>query len=170
VNVALGGTTAKIDQIFITALTASKYAKRALRDNWGNVRVPQLGMLDAPGGGGNTTAAWLPVPHITLPEAYSSLIGIPIVGLPPNLAANFTIETSYMALACSPWSSYRRYLDWAKNASSVWNVTGSSPNEIGGVRLLIWQDSCPQNQQQQQRHHRLSFPDACRLLSLPLSS
>ncbi len=39
-----GGTT-KGDQIFISTLTASKEAKRAPRDNWGNVRVPQLKTL-----------------------------------------------------------------------------------------------------------------------------
>jgi hypothetical protein len=127
VNVANAGGTAKNDQIFISALTASNETKRAPRDNWGNVRVPQLEMLNPQGGDG--TAAWLPVPNITLPETYSSLIGIPVVGLPPNLAASFTIETSYMSLACSPWSGYRRYLDWARNATSLWNVTTASAND-----------------------------------------
>jgi hypothetical protein len=98
----------------------------------GNVRVPQLkSLLNQPSGGGsNGSAACLPVPNVMQPESYSSLIGILIVGLPPpNLAASFTIETSYMSLDCAPWLSYRSYANCARNATSLWNVTTTSAND-----------------------------------------
>jgi hypothetical protein len=50
------------------------------------------------------------VPHITQPEQFSSLVGVPVVGLPPsraNVTADFSIETSYMSLNCSAWDVFQ---------------------------------------------------------------
>ncbi len=136
-----GGSTAKNDQIYISALTAAREAKLSPRDNWGNVRVPRLEALNASGaphGGLGAAAAaaaaasaWLAVPAATLPEQYSSLLGIPVVALPADAAANFTLETSYMSLSCSAWDTLRGPADWARYPGSVWNLSAlRRPNDI----------------------------------------
>jgi hypothetical protein len=89
------------DRIYTSSLIASQAMKVAPRDNWGNVRVPRLEWLDhsskiEPG-------AWLPVPAATLPEQYSSLLGIPVVGLREGPTVDFSLETSYMSLSCGAW-------------------------------------------------------------------
>jgi hypothetical protein len=38
----------------------------------------------------------------------SSLIGVPVIGLPAaaNTTAQFSLETSYMLLSCQPWDTF----------------------------------------------------------------
>jgi hypothetical protein len=81
--------------------------KSAPRDDWGNVKIPRLEMLPSYA---QQRPEWITVPPVAQAERFSSLIGIPIVGLPPptrNLTVEFSLETSYMSLGCLPWETFR---------------------------------------------------------------
>ncbi|XEU99578.1 hypothetical protein FSHL1_004865 [Fusarium sambucinum] len=71
-------------------------------DLWGNVRVPEITQL--PNYDSSDPYKWIEAPSDQL-VTYESLIGIPIRGIPPSSAGNFTLEVSatYMALKCSSW-------------------------------------------------------------------
>ncbi|KAJ5935256.1 hypothetical protein N7466_004803 [Penicillium verhagenii] len=75
--------------------------KQGPRDQWGNVKIPRL---PDPSSSEADSDGWFQVPNGTAsPERYSSLSGIAIVGL-ANLDkedVEFTVETSYVELACS---------------------------------------------------------------------
>jgi hypothetical protein len=132
VNLVEGGSTAKNDQIYISALTVAKEAKLSPRDNWGNVRVPRLEALhasDTSHGGSAAASAWPAVPAATLPEQSSLLLGIPVLALLADAVANFTLKTSYMSLLCSAWDTLRGPADWASYPSSVWNLRALRPND-----------------------------------------
>jgi hypothetical protein len=96
--------------IFLSELGAPFFRKISARDAWGNVRVPRLEMLPALSEGNSSShQQWLPVEGISQPEHFSSLTGIPIVGLPgstASLTTDFTIEVSYMSLDCSAWDTF----------------------------------------------------------------
>jgi hypothetical protein len=104
---------------FVAALRSPAPTKVAAQDLWGNVRVPRIEALPKFTKG---ATHWLPVPRLTKPEQFSSLFGVPVVGLPPAggaLAANFTLETSYLSLKCVAWEKWRR------NAARPRNISGS---------------------------------------------
>lgn len=63
----------------------------ARTDLWGNVRVPEITSL--PGYDSLRPHEWITVPSDQL-VTYESLIGIPIRGIPPTSAGNFTLEVS----------------------------------------------------------------------------
>jgi hypothetical protein len=87
-------------------LTATQDMKIAPRDTWGNLRVPRLETVAVVE---QSRGEWAQVPEITQPEQYSSLLGVPVIGLPSaksRLATDFTIETSYMSLSCGPWETF----------------------------------------------------------------
>jgi hypothetical protein len=112
------GLPQRTDAVYISALTASKDLKLAATDNWGNIKVPRLEGLGTAGG---DTNGWLPVPQMTVPEQYSSYLGIPVVGLPSDRVAEFTMEISYMSLTCSRWEDYTwGSKGWVKYYNQRW--------------------------------------------------
>ena len=87
--------------IYMTALMQNADTRTGPLDQWGNVRIPRL--PDA-----NTSNAdpdgWYSVQNGTVPpEEYTSLFGVPVIGLSEIHAANinFTIEATYVELSCS---------------------------------------------------------------------
>jgi hypothetical protein len=127
--------------------------KIAPRDNWGDVRVPRLEALEKSSNGNH--GAWITVPHITQPEQFSSLVGVPVVGIPTssaNMTADFSIETSYMSLNCSAWDIFEesdarleRYVNLWRFADPlrirksdldrdfVFGSRAHKPNRTGGI-------------------------------------
>ncbi len=129
-----------------SALSATYDARVAPIDPWGNVRVPLLRRLPRPPSpriAGNVDDddddGWRTVPDtMTEPEQYSSLVGVPVIGLPADAAAatrrtykaddtanvtvDFSIETSYMELQCQPWEVFAEDSaeDLARYTPSVW--------------------------------------------------
>jgi hypothetical protein len=75
---------------------AKEAVKMTRRDLWRNVRIPLLQSLPHYS---EMTHDWLSVPAEGIPE-YSSLIGVPIRGLPSAHEGNitFNIQTNYQAL------------------------------------------------------------------------
>jgi hypothetical protein len=125
------------NQIYISALTATRGMKLASMDTWGNVRVPRLDGLNA--SSASDPSGWQDVPPVTQPEQYSSLLGIPVVGLPADraAAADFTLVTSYMALSCAPWQTFAITSNaWKPYLGRVWqppasNLSSSARNATG---------------------------------------
>ncbi|KAJ5937735.1 hypothetical protein N7454_004077 [Penicillium verhagenii] len=75
--------------------------KQGPRDQWGNVKIPRL---PNPSSSEVDSDGWFQVPNGTAnPERYSSLSGIAIIGLADldKEDVEFTVETSYVDLACS---------------------------------------------------------------------
>jgi hypothetical protein len=94
--------------------------KGAPLDNWSNVRVPRLESLPRYS---QSSSEWLTIPPITAAEQLSSLLGVPLIGLPPvhlQLAVDFTIQTSYMSLSCAAWETYRENDERLAAYKSVW--------------------------------------------------
>ncbi|KAF1842363.1 uncharacterized protein K460DRAFT_292905 [Cucurbitaria berberidis CBS 394.84] len=91
------GKFADAGALYTAALLAPVETKVGPRDPWGNVKIPNLEYLNStkPDAGG-----WVVVPQIGEPELYSSLVGLPLVGLPSNDKSNFTMESTYLTVEC----------------------------------------------------------------------
>ncbi|KAF2632538.1 hypothetical protein BU25DRAFT_382057 [Macroventuria anomochaeta] len=95
------GKFADANALYTAALLAPLSTKTGARDSWGNVKIPNLENLNV-----NISDAqgWIEVPSAQVPETYSSLVGLPIVGLPLSGKSNFTIESTYLTVECAPFS------------------------------------------------------------------
>jgi hypothetical protein len=93
------GKFADASALYTAALLAPLSTKLGSEDPWGNVKIPSMESL------GHLTpdpSGWIEVPSsFSDPEAYSSLVGLPIVGLPENGTSRFTIEATYISVNCS---------------------------------------------------------------------
>lgn len=91
------GKFADAGALYTAALLAPLETKTGPLDPWGNVKIPRLEYI-------NNTATdnegWRGVPPNMDPESYSSLVGLPIVGLPGSAKSNFTIESTYLIVDC----------------------------------------------------------------------
>lgn len=84
--------------LFQTALMAPMANKLSPQDPWGNIKVPRQDNISAPG--------WHDVPEdMKSAEGYSSLVGIPIVGLPVHEHSSFTLESTYISVDCSTFNT-----------------------------------------------------------------
>jgi hypothetical protein len=86
---------AKADALFVASLLSDGKVKNSSIDSWGNIKIPMIESLptqsDADGWRSTTGNGTM---------TYSSLIGIPIAGLPTTGNATSSIETSYWTLEC----------------------------------------------------------------------
>jgi hypothetical protein len=91
------GQFADAGALYTAALLSPLSIKTGPRDPWGNVKIPSLEAL-------NTTTidgdGWITVTGISQPETYSSLVGLPMVGLPKDAKSNFTLESTYLSVDC----------------------------------------------------------------------
>ncbi len=120
----------------LTSVLATSYPmKIAPSDNWGNVRVPRLDRLPTVNRGRAT--AWHPVPAISEVEQFSSLVGTPVIGLsgrPAYMAADFTLETSYMTLECAGWETFSERSPRAERYKKLWR--GQDPLRLKQRAML----------------------------------
>jgi hypothetical protein len=84
--------------LYGAALLATLATKVGPQDSWGNVKIPNLEAI-------NTSTpdpqGWFKVPNnISEPETWSSLVGIPVVGLPSEGTSDFNIEYTYLSIGC----------------------------------------------------------------------
>jgi hypothetical protein len=108
-----------ISRLAGAALAASPDMLAAPQDGWDNVCVPALEKLPDSGN------YWLNVPDDKSNlSTYTSVIGIPVVGLPDALPANttasFVFDTSYMTLTCAAWEVFGE-----NDAARLANYTGT---------------------------------------------
>ncbi|KAJ2902878.1 hypothetical protein MKZ38_010689 [Zalerion maritima] len=78
------------------AIMQGQEAKLAPVDSWGNVKVPRLEKLE----GAGDEYGWLDFPGAASVEDYSSLLGLPLIGIPNEGAVEFPMESSYVTLNC----------------------------------------------------------------------
>lgn len=86
------------DALLQSALGTPMAARVALQDERGNLRIPFLEYL--PSYTSDITEQWVPVTVSNTSVIYSSLIGIPIAGLPSVGNTTFNLTTSYWLLNC----------------------------------------------------------------------
>lgn len=95
------GKFADASSLYTTALMAPISNKLSPRDPWGNVRIPRIELYN-----GSAPGSWHDVPaNVTSAETYSSLVGLPIVGLPSRANSSFTIENTYLTVDCKPFET-----------------------------------------------------------------
>lgn len=82
--------------MFTSAILTPDAAKNSTMDTWGNVRVPFFSGLSSTT---PDTSGWKQIDSSNT-LVYSSLFGIPVVGLPLG-KSTFSIESAYIELACS---------------------------------------------------------------------
>jgi hypothetical protein len=97
------GKFADAGALYTAALMAPLATKLGPRDPWGNVKIPNLEALNSQ----PDTNGWLTVStNLSTPEAYSSLVGLPVVGLSSAVKSNFSLQYTYLSVDCgSFWQS-----------------------------------------------------------------
>ncbi|CAI6335741.1 unnamed protein product [Periconia digitata] len=110
------GKFADATALYNTALMAPVSNKLGPRDPWGNVKIPRLEQYSI------SSTEWHDVPAaMESAEAYSSLVGLPIVGLPAHDDSSFTVETTYLTVNCTPFGkTYIPKLEGAGNNEENW--------------------------------------------------
>lgn len=96
------GLPTSMQATYDAALMQGVETKLGPRDAWGNPKIPRLDLFDQSNADSD---GWIDVTDIKSVETYSSLMGMPIIGVPKNGTAEFTIESSYVALG-SPAIQY----------------------------------------------------------------
>ncbi len=92
------GKFADAGALYTAALLAPLSTKLGPEDPWGNVKIPRLENLShhTPDSSG-----WIDVPsNFSMPESYSSLVGLPVVGLSGEGSSTFTMENTYLSVDC----------------------------------------------------------------------
>ncbi|KAL4985097.1 hypothetical protein BDW68DRAFT_165748 [Aspergillus falconensis] len=87
--------------IYLASLMQSIAIKTGSVDQWGNVKVPRL---EAGNASEADPSGWMPVQSGSGVESFTSLFGIPIVGLTELKKkgdVNFTVETTYIELSAA---------------------------------------------------------------------
>ncbi|CAG9985161.1 unnamed protein product [Clonostachys byssicola] len=101
--------------IFMTAVTTSYQYQNSSQDMFGNVRIPSLDSLPS-----TTNDSWTVINHSeSIP--YSSLLGIPVGGLPANGTTSFNLTSRYFGIQCKSskhTSSIAIYDNLFRNSSS----------------------------------------------------
>jgi hypothetical protein len=98
------GKFAEAGALYNAALLAPQTVKSGQQDSWGNVKIPRYESLNS---SYQDSEGWRAVPSVlSTPELYSSLVGLPVAGLPDNKSSNFTVEYNYLYVNCSPFEQH----------------------------------------------------------------
>ncbi|KAF6842611.1 hypothetical protein CMUS01_02927 [Colletotrichum musicola] len=95
---SFGGLQIPVNALFTGSLGASSQVRNSTLDSWGNVKIPMMERL--PGYKGPGSKDWVELGEHPESAVYSSLLGIPIAGLPGKGESTFSLETSYMTMDC----------------------------------------------------------------------
>ncbi|KAL3478359.1 hypothetical protein BJX99DRAFT_245525 [Aspergillus californicus] len=92
--------------IYTASLMQSTGTKAGPVDQWTNIKIPRIGS-------GNqsliTDDGWMPVKNSSQIEDYTSLFGMPVIGLSEAMDqgdVQFTVETTYVELACEAFHRF----------------------------------------------------------------
>lgn len=116
------------NSLFATSLLSPDTTKEGPRDTWGNVKIPRIKYFNK---SLQDKEGWIKVPiNATTPETFSSLIGLPIVGLPSDSNSTFNLESSYWSLNRSKPTRLAEIngefdwkFDWKSIVGIIWNKT-----------------------------------------------
>ncbi|KAH7394396.1 hypothetical protein BKA66DRAFT_299245 [Pyrenochaeta sp. MPI-SDFR-AT-0127] len=105
---------------------AMEAVKSTRRDLWRNVRIPFLHSFSK---GAETELGWVDVPSDTIPD-YSSLIGVPVRGLPRVQRGNttFMISSFYQTLECTPWRNSSEWIRLNNDSLTLRNRSALYPS------------------------------------------
>ncbi|KAK7416466.1 hypothetical protein QQX98_005170 [Neonectria punicea] len=118
VGASYGTYCAPVIALFLSSLGAPDSTKLSSLDTWGNIKVPYLEVL--PDYKGPTSKDWVSInqhENGTNAPTYSSLIGLPMAGIPENDNTTFTIETSYLTFDCDSLTMVDDYLKASREIS-----------------------------------------------------
>lgn len=90
-------------------------------DTWGNIKIPTIEKFEKESK--SDVNGWFAVSSEN--SSYSSLVGLPIAGIPTAGSSNFIVESHYMLTSCTNLSSSRTF-NFAGGGFTV-NVAGGSP-------------------------------------------
>lgn len=82
--------------LYTASLLSPSAIRNSERDVWGNLKIPRLEAVE-----GNASQSPIQVQYSDQ-IVYSSLLGIPVMGLRMDENATFTMNTGYFALQCKP--------------------------------------------------------------------
>lgn len=102
------------DQMFVASLVTTSRTEQSSTDLWGNVKIPILG---------NQTT-WMQSAGQGDP-VYSTLIGLPVLGLLENGNTTATVTTSYLSFNCSGLRTWQNYSSFASGQALTY-LNGSS--------------------------------------------
>lgn len=119
-----------MNAVYRASIIAPNATMSAPQDTWGNIKIPRIEALEQTPRG---SSEWIKVPKKDV--AYSSLVGIPSIGVAPSGNSSFIMECSYYDLACedpvqvseSEEVSWHSYPDIDPGLGSIRLPNGSSP-------------------------------------------
>ena len=94
-----------LNALYLSALLTPPAGQAASMDTWGNIKVPIIETLEQ--AGKSEIDGWFPTTDNT---SYSSLVGLPIDGIPTSGSSYFTVESYYMKASCTNVSSSNLYI------------------------------------------------------------
>ena len=110
---------------FTAALMSTSLVQDRNQDMWGNIRLPVIERIVAD----DTNTSWSSIPDPTN-VALSSLVGVPLAGLPDSGNTTFTLFSSYLSVACDTLEPLQ--------GTSLTNYTNSSAPAPGGTTDCTW--------------------------------
>ncbi|KAL4778669.1 hypothetical protein BJX76DRAFT_362520 [Aspergillus varians] len=125
--------------IYSASLMQSISTKAGPLDQWGNVKIPRIEA-------GNSQAShdgWMPVQGTSGIESFTSLVGMPIIGLKEITKqgdVNFTVEVTYVELSRPSWHEERtvntQNYGMTFECVDCYDYEGDAGYEIRAQRLL----------------------------------
>lgn len=144
------GKFADAAALYSAALMAPEASKLSHQDPWGNVKIPAFDRLNFTS---NATDQWQEVPSaFPSPESYSSLVGLPVVGLPHNASSSFTMESNYLVVNCE---AFRKLPYPVENAMGVQKINYTELDQL--VPGQIWANKSVNNDPFKPRDRIASF-------------
>jgi hypothetical protein len=125
--------------IYDTAVALSRTIGLQSEDVWRNLKIPCFEGLNATLGNNG----WKVVPSSVAADDYSSLLGVPVVGLRRNIDMSFSLETTYLNTDCEPvvqmtyaknwtWPLIRTLTDKIQFNLTPIDFAGQMPGEVPG--------------------------------------
>jgi hypothetical protein len=96
-----------INSIYTGCLVSGQDNKAGTMDSWNNVKIPKMELLDQ---NMKDSDGWIPIPSDGV--TYSSLLGVPVGGIPKNANSTFNLRTYYYDIACQSLSKINATGDW----------------------------------------------------------
>lgn len=106
--------------IYMAALRTTRTQEGSTMDLWGNVKIPDLDSLSS--NSSQTDEGWKQVDY-SKDVAYTSLLGIPVVGVPSIGNSTFNITSRYWTTDCQNLSYIANYSSWSYNWYSSLRLT-----------------------------------------------
>jgi hypothetical protein len=99
-----GSVPLSVQTVYSASFLQGVSVKRGPTDAWGNVKIPRLERFNSPD---YKDTEWRDVSTVKDIEDYTSLLGVPVVGIGPDGVAEFTTEHTYVTLSCPNSTSTR---------------------------------------------------------------